>query len=40
VGAGYLYAICGTMRTMPGLGTSPAAERIGIDDDGRVTGLF
>jgi len=40
VGAGYLYAICGTMRTMPGLGSSPAAERIGVDDDGRVTGLF
>lgn len=39
-GAGYVYAIAGNMRTMPGLGASPAAERIGLDDDGRVVGLF
>jgi formate--tetrahydrofolate ligase len=39
-GAGYVYAICGDMRTMPGLGKHPAAERIDIDADGNVTGLF
>ncbi len=33
-GAGYVYAISGDMRTMPGLGKHPAAERIDIDDDG------
>lgn len=40
VGAGYVYAICGDMRTMPGLGTHPAAERIDIDADGNTVGLF
>ncbi|MGC4105745.1 MAG: formate--tetrahydrofolate ligase [Thermomicrobiales bacterium] len=39
-GAGYVYAIAGDMRTMPGLGSSPAAERIDLDTDGRVLGLF
>jgi formate--tetrahydrofolate ligase len=39
-GAGYVYAIAGNMRTMPGLGAFPAAERIGLDDDGRIVGLF
>ncbi|MBW3086218.1 Formate--tetrahydrofolate ligase [Austwickia sp. TVS 96-490-7B] len=39
-GAGYVYAICGEMRTMPGLSKSPAAERIDIDDDGNIVGLF
>jgi formate--tetrahydrofolate ligase len=39
-GAGYVYAIAGDMRTMPGLGSSPAAERIDIDADGRIVGLF
>ena len=34
VGAGYVYAICGDMRTMPGLPTSPNAERIDITEDG------
>ena len=38
-GAGYVYAICGDMRTMPGLPKHPAAERIDIDDDGNVVGL-
>ena len=36
VGAGYVYAICGEMRTMPGLPKRPAAERIDIDEDGNV----
>lgn len=40
VGAGYIYAICGDMRTMPGLGRHPAAERIDIDDSGEIIGLF
>ncbi|HCU97623.1 MAG TPA: formate--tetrahydrofolate ligase [Actinobacteria bacterium] len=39
VGAGFVYPICGEMRTMPGLGSSPAATRIDIDDDGLVMGL-
>ncbi len=39
-GAGYVYAICGDMRTMPGLSRHPAAERIDIDADGEVMGLF
>jgi formate--tetrahydrofolate ligase len=39
VGAGYVYAICGDMRTMPGLPTSPNAERIDVSEDGSVTGL-
>ncbi len=39
-GAGYVYAIAGEMRTMPGLGRHPAAEQIDIDADGNVVGLF
>ena len=39
-GAGYVYAIAGDMRTMPGLGESPAAERIDLDVDGKIVGLF
>jgi len=38
-GAGYVYAISGEMRTMPGLPRHPAAERIDIDEDGNVVGL-
>ena len=40
VGAGYLYAICGEMRTMPGLGAHPAAHQIDVTDEGQITGLF
>jgi len=40
VGAGFLYPLCGTMRTMPGLPTTPAGEGVDIDDDGNVVGLF
>ena len=40
VGAGFIYPICGDMRTMPGLGANPAAHQIDIDDDGNVVGLF
>jgi formate--tetrahydrofolate ligase len=39
VGAGYVYAICGDMRTMPGLPKSPNAERIDLTEEGFVTGL-
>ncbi|MDP8977521.1 MAG: formate--tetrahydrofolate ligase [Actinomycetota bacterium] len=39
VGAGFIYPICGDMRTMPGLSSRPAAERIDIDADGQVVGL-
>jgi formate--tetrahydrofolate ligase len=38
-GAGFIYAICGDMRTMPGLSSHPAAERIDIDEHGDVVGL-
>jgi formate--tetrahydrofolate ligase len=40
VGAGFLYPLCGTMRTMPGLPTTPAGEKVDIGPDGRVVGLF
>ena len=39
VGAGFIYPLCGDMRTMPGLSSSPAAERIDIDADGNIVGL-
>ncbi len=39
-GAGFIVAIAGDMMTMPGLPKIPAAERIDIDDDGRISGLF
>ncbi len=39
VGAGFVYPICGEMRTMPGFGSSPAATRIDIDEDGEIVGL-
>jgi formate--tetrahydrofolate ligase len=40
VGAGFIYPICGDMRTMPGLSAHPAAERVDIDEDGNIVGLF
>jgi formate--tetrahydrofolate ligase len=39
-GAGFVVAICGEIMTMPGLPRVPAAETIGLDDDGFVAGLF
>ncbi|GAB3296954.1 formate--tetrahydrofolate ligase [Parasphingorhabdus pacifica] len=39
VGAGFVYPICGDMRTMPGLGSQPSAEQIDIDEHGEVVGL-
>jgi formate--tetrahydrofolate ligase len=40
VGAGFVYLVSGDMRTMPGLSSSPAAERIDIDAEGNVIGLY
>jgi formate--tetrahydrofolate ligase len=40
VGAGFLYPLCGDMRTMPGLPKTPAGDAIDIDADGNVVGLF
>ena len=39
-GAGFLVALTGDIMTMPGLPRHPAAEKIDVDDDGRITGLF
>jgi formate--tetrahydrofolate ligase len=39
VGAGFVYPICGDMRTMPGLPSSPNAVRIDIDEKGEIVGL-
>ena len=39
VGAGFVYPICGDMRTMPGLSASPAAARIDLDENGEIVGL-
>jgi formate--tetrahydrofolate ligase len=39
-GAGFVVAICGDIMTMPGLSKSPAAERIDVDEKGRIRGLF
>jgi len=40
MGAGFLYPLCGDMRTIPGLPTHPAGEKVDIDEEGRVVGLF
>ena len=40
VGAGFLYPLCGAIRTMPGLPTRPAAVDVDIDADGNIVGLF
>lgn len=40
VGAGFLYPLCGDMRTMPGLPSVPAGTKIDIDENGNVVGLF
>jgi len=39
-GAGFLYALCGDIMTMPGLPAHPAGEQIDIAADGTVRGLF
>jgi len=40
VGAGYIYPLLGEMRTMPGLGATPAFMQVDIDKEGNVVGLF
>ena len=39
-GAGFIVVLTGDIMTMPGLPKSPAAERIDIDESGKITGLF
>ena len=39
-GAGFIVVLTGDILTMPGLPKAPAAERIDVDEDGKITGLF
>ena len=39
IGAGFLYPLCGTMQTMPGLPSHPAGEKIDINSKGNIIGL-
>ena len=39
-GAGFIVALTGEIMTMPGLPKVPAAEKIDVDDDGKIIGLF
>lgn len=39
-GAGFMVAICGEIMLMPGLGKTPTAFVIDVDDEGKITGLF
>lgn len=38
-GAGFVYVISGSIRTMPGLSSAPSAQRIDMDENGEVSGL-
>ncbi|MEZ9906291.1 formate--tetrahydrofolate ligase [Vibrio breoganii] len=38
-GAGFIYALCGNVMTMPGLPDKPAFMNLDIDEDGNITGL-
>jgi formyltetrahydrofolate synthetase len=40
IGAGFIYPLCGDISTMPGLPDHPAAEKVDIDADGNIVGLF
>jgi formate--tetrahydrofolate ligase len=40
IGAGFLYPLCGAMRTMPGMPSKPASEAVDIDETGKTLGLF
>jgi len=40
VGAGFVYPLCGDMRTIPGLPSVPAGEAVDIDAEGNIVGLF
>ena len=39
-GAGFIVALTGTIMKMPGLPKVPAAEKIDVDVDGKISGLF
>jgi formate--tetrahydrofolate ligase len=39
IGAGFVYPVCGDIRTMPGLSSNPAAARIDFDENGDIVGL-
>ena len=39
-GAGFIVVLTGDIMTMPGLPRVPAAEKIDVDENGRITGLF
>ena len=39
-GAGFIVALTGDIMTMPGLPKVPVAERIDVDDNGKISGLF
>jgi formate--tetrahydrofolate ligase len=39
-GAGFLYPLAGEMRTMPGMPSHPASEKVDIDENGKSVGLF
>ena len=39
-GAGFVVALTGNVMTMPGLGKSPAAFNIDVDETGKISGLF
>jgi formate--tetrahydrofolate ligase len=39
-GAGFVVVLCGEIMTMPGLPRVPGAERIFVDEDGAIRGLF
>jgi methylenetetrahydrofolate dehydrogenase (NADP+)/methenyltetrahydrofolate cyclohydrolase/formyltetrahydrofolate synthetase/formate--tetrahydrofolate ligase len=40
VGAGFIYPLCGEMRTMPGLPSKPVYLQVDLNDEGQVVGLF
>jgi formyltetrahydrofolate synthetase len=40
IGAGFLYPLCGDMRTMPGLPSEPAGNKVDLVEGGRIVGLF
>ena len=39
-GAGFIVVLTGNIMTMPGLPKVPAAEKIDVDENGKITGLF
>ncbi len=40
VGAGFVYALCGEIQTMPGLPSEPAFAKVDLDEHGLIQGLF